>query len=311
MERYYLGIDTSCYTTSCAIVDSSGHIVGEARKLLSVKPGERGLKQSQMVFQHTRALPELMESLPIYTLSGIGVSAFPRRALDSYMPAFLVGLGQGRTLAHILQIPLYQFSHQENHILAALRPLGDVIRQPFFSLHLSGGTTDLLYCTYDNNGFFRIEKIGTSIDLQGGQFVDRVGVALGLGFPAGRELERLALTAKDYDPLPSSVKEGEISFGGPCSEALRRIERGVVPGSMALSVFKAIERGLTKMIAYHLDRYNVNTLVAVGGVMSNSLLRKGISDFCRRHGTHVIYAEPQYSVDNATGVAFGVAYLNQ
>ena len=64
MKRYYLGIDTSCYTTSCAIIDSDFHIVREARKLLEVKPGKRGLQQSNMVFQHTKTLPKLMLELP-------------------------------------------------------------------------------------------------------------------------------------------------------------------------------------------------------------------------------------------------------
>ena len=64
MKRYYLGIDTSCYTTSCAIIDSDFQIVGEARKLLEVKSGERGLQQSNMVFQHTKALPKLISELP-------------------------------------------------------------------------------------------------------------------------------------------------------------------------------------------------------------------------------------------------------
>mgnify|MGYP001232270515 FL=1 len=97
MKRYYLGIDTSCYTTSCAIVDSDFHIVGEARKILEVKLGERGLQQSNMVFQHTKALPKLMSELPQVPIRGIGVSGFPRREERSYMPAFMVGLGQGQT----------------------------------------------------------------------------------------------------------------------------------------------------------------------------------------------------------------------
>lgn len=154
--KVYLGLDTSCYTTSCALVSESGELIGEARKLLDVKPGTRGLQQSQMVFQHTRALPSLIEQLPQdYTLAGIGVSAFPRREANSYMPAFLVGHGLARSLSHIHQVPLYEFSHQENHILAALRVLQTVPAEPFYSLHVSGGTTELLYCEPNEDHFLQ------------------------------------------------------------------------------------------------------------------------------------------------------------
>ena len=119
MKRYFLGIDTSCYTTSCAIIDDELNIVGEARKILDVKPGMKGLQQSNMVFQHTKVLPRLIEELPQVPLSGIGVSAFPRRSDDSYMPAFLVGHGFARSLSHMMQVPMYKFAHQENHIFSS------------------------------------------------------------------------------------------------------------------------------------------------------------------------------------------------
>ena len=227
MKRYYLGIDTSCYTTSCAIVDSDFHIVGEARKILEVKLGERGLQQSNMVFQHIKALPKLMSELPQVPISGIGVSGFPRREERSYMPAFMVGLGQGQTLSHLMNVPLHIFAHQENHILAALRDLKNISNEPFLALHLSGGTTELVYCHYQGNGIFESHIVGGSKDLQGGQYVDRIGVALGLPFPAGKHLEALALQTTEYEPLPSSVKDGWISFAGPCSAAMRRINNAM------------------------------------------------------------------------------------
>ena len=316
MERYFLGIDTSCYTTSCAIVNDKGDIVGEARKLLEVPDGKRGLQQSNMVFQHTRALPALMKELPQVPLTAIGVSAFPRREEGSYMPAFLVSKGQGETLGHMMGIPVYEFSHQENHILAAVRKQGGPLDQPFFSLHLSGGTTELLYCQPQGSGIMETELIGGTMDLHGGQFVDRVGVALGLHFPTGAELDRLSQAGEGYDPLPGSVKEGRISFGGPCSEALRRIERAQVEtmtagekeafqGAMGRAVFHAMANSLEKMLAYHLEKHPVKYLIAVGGVMSNGFLRGRLERFCRRQHITALFAEPRYSVDNATGVAYG------
>ena len=314
MKRYYLGIDTSCYTTSCAIIDSDFHIVGEARKLLEVKLGERGLQQSNMVFQHTKALPKLMLELPQVPISGIGVSGFPRREENSYMPAFMVGLGQGETLSHILNVPLHIFAHQENHILAALRDLEHIPTEPFLALHLSGGTTELVYCHYQGEGIFESHIIGGSKDLQGGQYVDRIGVAMGLPFPAGEHLESLALQTTEYDPLPSSMKDGWISFAGPCSAAIRRINKTMSDldkSNLARAVFTSMGNALEKMITYHIKEKPVHTLIAVGGVMSNSLLRKRIETYCKRNHMTLHVAQPQYSVDNATGNAFGAAYLQE
>lgn len=314
MKRYYLGIDTSCYTTSCAIIDSDFHIVGEARKLLEVKPGERGLQQSNMVFQHTKALPKLMLELPQVPISGIGVSGFPRREENSYMPAFMVGLGQGETLSHMLNVPLHIFAHQENHILAALRDLEHIPTEPFLALHLSGGTTELVYCHYQGEGIFESHIIGGSKDLQGGQYVDRIGVAMGLPFPAGKYLEALAFQTTEYEPLPSSMKDGWISFAGPCSAAMRRINetmRDMDKSNLARAVFTSMGNALEKMITYHIKEKPVHTLIAVGGVMSNSLLRKRMETYCKRNRMTLHVAQPQYSVDNATGNAFGAAYLQE
>lgn len=332
--KVYLGLDTSCYTTSCALVTEDGELVGEARKLLDVKPGARGLQQSQMVFQHTRALPSLIEQLPQdYTLAGIGVSAFPRREANSYMPAFLVGHGVGRTLSHIHKVPLFEFSHQENHILAALRVLQTVPTEPFYSLHVSGGTTELLYCKPHEDHFFTTQLVNGSIDLHGGQFVDRVGVALGLTFPAGPKLEQLAkclcpnpkelkqqvkelVKNNQFKPLPVAVKQGALSFGGPCSEAMRRLEREAsitetTQQNMAVAVFLCICQSLTKMLTYEWEQRPANRLIAVGGVLANSYLRQALLSFGQKYKLAVDFAPPQYSSDNATGVAYGAALLGK
>ncbi len=233
MKRYYLGIDTSCYTTSCAI---------------------------------------------------------------------------------ILNVPLHIFAHQENHILAALRDLEHIPTEPFLALHLSGGTTELVYCHHQGEGIFESHIIGGSKDLQGGQYVDRIGVAMGLPFPAGKHLESLALQTTEYEPLPSSMKDGWISFAGPCSAAMRRINETMSDmdkSNLARAVFTSMGNALEKMITYHIQEKPVFTLIAVGGVMSNSLLRKRMETYCKRNRMTLHVAQPQYSVDNATGNAFGAAYLQE
>ena len=90
---FVLGIDTSNYTTSCALLDTADMSVRSCKKLLPVKQGERGLRQSDAVFHHTKQLPELMKQLfdKRYDLSAVGYSYAPRCAEGSYMPCFLVG----------------------------------------------------------------------------------------------------------------------------------------------------------------------------------------------------------------------------
>lgn len=147
----FLGIDTSCYTTSAAVYDSTEGIVGESRIILSVKAGKRGLSQSEMVFQHVRNLPVILGQLEpwIDQINGIGVSVFPRRRADSYMPAFLVGKGMAESLSHVLRVPVFEFSHQENHALAAIQNMPEIWGTPFYMMHLSGGDTR---CSFSGMG---------------------------------------------------------------------------------------------------------------------------------------------------------------
>lgn len=189
-----LGIDTSNYTTSVAVVSKEQQLLFDQRTVLRVEEGERGLQQSAAVFQHLQNLPGLLAAaLSEYRgeITGVCYSAKPRSLVDSYMPVFRVGEGFAQTVAATLGVPLYASTHQEGHIMAGLWSAGYEPTGPFLAMHLSGGTTDLLMVEPVANGF-KIETLGSSSDLHAGQFVDRIGVKLGLPFPAGPALEELA-----------------------------------------------------------------------------------------------------------------------
>ena len=177
----FLGIDTSCYTTSAAIFDTASGIVAEERIILSVKEGHRGLSQSEMVFQHTKNLPVVLKKLGscLQEIDGIGVSIFPRRRADSYMPVFFVGKGFAESIALSKGIPVFEFSHQENHALAAVRESPDLWNKPFYMIHLSGGTQDVLCIEWVHNEM-NIKNLIHSNDITAGQFIDRIGVSLHL-----------------------------------------------------------------------------------------------------------------------------------
>ena len=105
-----------------------------------------------------------------------------------------MGISVARSLANAMDIPLYSFSHQDGHIAAALYSANqlNLINKDFLAFHISGGTSQALLVKPSEN-YFTTEKISDSLDLKAGQAIDRVGIMLGLSFPCGPELEKLAL----------------------------------------------------------------------------------------------------------------------
>ena len=179
-----LAVDTSCYTTSiCVIEVSSGKIVFECNKYLAVKPGARGLRQSEGFFQHVNQLAEIFEALclevDVKKIVAVAVSNKPRPVENSYMPVFHAGVLFCRNLANTLSVPLYTYSHQEGHLMAAIKSSG-LLETPdaFIGLHLSGGTTELLEVSKTEDGF-AANCLGGSLDLNFGQLIDRIGVQIG------------------------------------------------------------------------------------------------------------------------------------
>ena len=204
-KEVFIGIDTSNYTTSVAILSVNGDLIANKKLLLPVKQGERGLRQSDALFSHTVNLPMTMKSIePLIKdreIVAVGVSARPRNQDGSYMPCFLAGVSVAQGISTALGIPLYQFSHQCGHIMAAVHSSGswELLDDEFAAFHISGGTTELVKVKKSDNGFIA-DIIGETADLNAGQVIDRVGVYLGLPFPAGPSVEREAL--KNLTPIP-------------------------------------------------------------------------------------------------------------
>lgn len=304
-----LGIDTSCYTTSVALMNFEGNLLAEARKLLTVKHGKRGLAQSEMVFQHTRNLPGLLEEVfanlsDNVNIEAIGVSAYPRPLPDSYMPAFLVGSGFARALAAVNKIKIRQISHQEGHIFAGLWSAGGPKVDNFLSLHVSGGTTEIVKVNRCGQ-HVRIDLLGGTKDLSAGQMVDRVGVALGLPFPAGPHLEELARANRETPIfIPSSVKELNTSFSGPTTHVMRLIQKEVNPEALAEGVQLCIGESLAKIIKNAVKQTGLDQILVVGGVSSNQYIRKHINESIAGLGINLYFPLREYSADNAVGAAF-------
>lgn len=296
-----LGFDTSNYTTSVAFTD--GRTDKSVRQILSVKEGERGIRQSDGVFQHMKLLPELFEKLnaDMKDVTAIGVSTRPRTVEGSYMPVFLAGYGYARVAAKTLGVPLYEFSHQDGHIMAGIYSCGafELLHKPFLSVHLSGGTTEILRSEYKGMNFTN-KILGGTKDISAGQFIDRVGVRVGMKFPAGKELEQLALTAEKAEKLPVSVDETMVSFSGVETKTIQ-IENKTDRESLALGVLECVRDTLTRAINNAVMETGIHDILIVGGVASNGIIRKGFSE--NLDGT-AYFAKPEYSTDNAVGIAY-------
>ena len=292
---YFLGIDTSCYTTSCAVADEQGKIVYDSRRLLSVPRGGRGLRQSEMVFEHIKNLPSVFP-VGFCGIKAVAVSARPRPREDSYMPVFRTAEAFGESAARTAGAPLYRLSHQHAHIGAAL--IGNSLEGDFLVLHVSGGTTDVL-CASAEKGIIRsIEGLGETSDLSAGQLIDRTGVHLGLGFPAGPALEKLAEGAEPA-PLKSSVKNLSVSFSGAEAAVLRLIAEGTSPAEIAAGVQRCVANALEKLIRTAREKTGVYPVLMVGGVMQNTEIRGRLNH--RLRGLY--FAEKHLSPDNACGLA--------
>ena len=335
-----LAIDTSNYTTSaaCSTPDrgyvSGGFLIKQEKQLLTVREGERGLRQSDALFAHTCNLPPIMErllaALPEQAyIAAVGYSATPRRAEGSYMPCFLAGESVARGIAASLRVPCYAFSHQEGHIAAAAysavyEPQGSLIpsdtaqhdtleRSPFLAFHVSGGTTDLLRVV-PTDGRYEIEMLGTSLDLHAGQAVDRVGVSLGLSFPCGPALEKLANTHHGKIPSPKICVRGcDCNLSGLENLAANMHRDGADDAAVAAFVFAFLEKTLCKMTENALALYPGHPVLYAGGVMSNLRMRGALASFCADHHSHAHFAAPAFSADNAVGTSLLAcrAYLTE
>lgn len=305
MKRCYIGFDTSNYTTSCAVCDEQGVIISNRKAPLSVKEGQRGLRQSDAVFEHVRNIPELMrrisKDIEGYEPIAVGVSVRPRDAQDSYMPCFLAGRSAAYAFAASRGLRVCEFSHQSGHIMAALYSAGrlDLLEKgEFIAFHVSGGTTEALLVSPDAGGF-NVELVGKTADINAGQAIDRVGVAMGLSFPCGAELERLAAEhAGEIYSHPICVRDGECSLSGVENIAARLYERDGDKRAVAAFVFDFIGRTLEQMCADVTRRYGEMPVIFAGGVMSNRIMRERLAESFEAY-----FSEPQFSADNAAGIA--------
>ena len=298
-----LALDTSNYTTSAAVFDGrEGENVG---RLLQVRPGELGLRQSDALFQHVKQLPQLMEQLvsqgQLENIQAVGASTRPRAVEGSYMPCFLAGTSQAQCLAHTLGVPFFAFSHQQGHLAAAAWSAGrlDLLEGPFLAWHLSGGTTELLRAEPEGDGVaVRAEILGGTTDISAGQLIDRTGVLLGLQFPAGKALD--ALSGEADTTLKYRVKRDGLRFSlsGMENQVKKLLADGEKPANIARFTIETVTDVILRTTRAAQEAHPGLPVLCSGGVASNRRLREALEEGCG-----AVFAQPQYATDNAMGTA--------
>lgn len=297
-----LGLDTSNYATSLAVLDSADmHLVCDVKRFLPVREGQLGLRQSDAVFHHTQALPQLLEiigaQVDLRSIEAIGVSGRPRPVEGSYMPCFTTGVTFAQGMSAIRGIPLITTTHQQGHIASALFACSEpeLFERDVLVFHVSGGTTDLLLC----HGTEVLEQLGTSSDLYAGQAVDRIGVRLGYGFPAGVEVSRLAAACEEEMTPKVSVKGCTCSLSGLENQCVKLLDEGKTPEYVAKYCLLAVARTLEKMMQAALKEHSRLPVVFAGGVMSSPVVR----GYMQKKYPWVRFVDGKFASDNAIGVS--------
>lgn len=324
-KRCWIGFDTSNYTTSAAActLDADGKltVIANCKAPLPVEKGSRGLRQSDAVFAHIKNLPnvirDLGEKIHGYDVEAVGYSARPRDLEDSYMPCFLCGKVAAYSYAQGIDVPVFDFSHQNGHIMAALYSSGalgsGLLDRSFFAFHISGGTTEAVMVSPNvsdasRDGFFSSELLGYTKDINAGQAIDRIGVAMGFDFPCGKQMESAAVEWSGYVPqMNICVKDGMCNLSGLENRAVKLWEETGDPCLVSAFTFSVIGKTIFAMTEYLQKNYandkKLDVLYA-GGVMSNKFMRPML-EHVKNYQTY--FAEPEFSADNAAGIALMTA----
>ncbi len=214
------------------------------------------------------------------------------------MPCFMVGYSHAKLLANAFGIPLLEVSHQQGHVAASLWSAGrmELMDQPHLAWHLSGGTTELLLVEPEGKNV-RCTKIGGTTDISAGQLIDRTGQLLQLPFPSGRHLDQLSAIAEMKEVFRVKCEQSFFSLSGVQNKVQAFYSKYACAGETAAYALRCIAGVVMTATQQALKDYPGYSVVFSGGVASNSMLRTIMAPL------KPVFSEPQYSTDNAMGVA--------
>ena len=243
-----------------------------------MKEGELGLRQSEALFQHVQRLPGQVEKLAqsglLRDIRAVGASTRPRAVEGSYMPCFLAGTSQGQSMAHLLGVPFFAVSHQQGHLAAAAWSAGhlELMDRPFLAWHLSGGTTELL----------RVWPDGVNVQAE----------------ILGGTSDQLYDSGSDCKTYPVKLNGLTFSLSGMENKVRQLHEKGASAGEIARFVLDLVADVVLRTTQAAQKEYPGLPVLCSGGVASNRRLRQVMESGCG-----ALFSQPQYSTDNAMGVA--------
>lgn len=310
-----IGIDTSCYTTSIAAISLDKKIIFNKKIMLKVKDNTKGLRQSEAVFQHVNNLGEISSEINSIIkgnkVIGVCVSTKPRPVKESYMPVFTVGSNFAKLFSSLNNCHYYETTHQENHIEASLLTNNIKNKDRFLSVHMSGGTTEVLLVKKE-----RLEReisiVGGTKDISFGQLLDRIGVKMGYNFPCGKYIDENALKCQDKIDfgLKTSVKDGYMNLSG-IENQINKIIDDYSKEYICKLLLDTVCRNILKSVLYISRENNINEVIFAGGVSASKYISRKIKSELSKNNITAYFTEPEYSTDNAVGCALiGLEKLN-
>ena len=217
----------------------------------------------------------------------------------------MVGFSHAKLLADFLRVPLIECSHQQGHVAASLWSAGhlELMDQPHLAWHLSGGTTELLLVEPEGKNV-KCSRIGGTTDISAGQLIDRTGQLLDLPFPSGKHLDALSSQAQGREVFRVKCPGMEFSLSGVQNKVQQFHAKNGESAETAAFALRCVSNAVLQATQNALKEYPGLRVVFSGGVASNSMLRKQTQQL------NPIFSEPQFSTDNAMGVAV-LAYRMQ
>jgi N6-L-threonylcarbamoyladenine synthase len=300
-----LGIETSCDETGIAIVDAeAGLLAHRLHSQVDLHAVYGGVVPELASRDHIqRILPLLREVLDEAGVRGPELSAVAYTAGPGLLGALLTGASVARALAYGWGVPALAVHHLEGHLLAPL--LDDAtLSFPFLVLLVSGGHTQLIHA----RGLGDYELLGESIDDAAGEAFDKTAKLLGLGYPGGPALSRLAETGESGDlrlPRPMLDRPGlDMSFSGLKTAVLTTVQKGLHPPEVIARAFEeAVTDTLVEKTRRALEASGAPALVVAGGVAANRPLRAGLRAMAEAQGVPVFFPRPAFCTDNGAMIA--------
>ena len=307
-EPIILGIETSCDETAAAVIQGRKILSDEIASSATVQAQFGGVVPEIASRAHSNEVGAVVER----ALQKAGVT---KEEIDAVavtygaglLGALLVGVSFAKAFAYAIGKPLIAVNHIRGHLAAAYLDAPD-LKPPFVTLLASGGHTAILHTKSETE----FSLLGSTLDDAAGEAFDKVARVLGLSYPGGPNIQRVAKDGKPNVPMPKMLKGGggyNFSYSGLKTAVINYCHTKAQKGEpysvadVACSFQCAAVDVLVEKTMLAVQETGVNTVTAGGGVVANAYLRERLADACSRAGVRLVLPEKRYCTDNAAMIA--------